>query len=245
MIATKHFSRAELLERVTHIMRKDLKLGSDIDIDEATPFIGGDADIDSLDILLVLSSIERDFGIKIASQDAGEKIFQNVGTLVNYLSGQFGGNGLTASAAPSSNVETELLKRLPHAAPFRFVSRLTQVKPGVSAQGVWSIVGNEDFLKGHFPGHPIVPGVLITEALAQLSGLAAAGQNTEGRLAQIDVRFETPVAPPAEIQLQSTITRSMLGLIQFDVQASYQGKVVARGAVTLSMSNSETATGAK
>ena len=63
-----------------------------------------------------------------------------------------------------------LIDRLPHRPPFRFVTELRCVDPS-AFEAVWSVSGEEDFFRGHFPGEPIVPGVLITEALAQTAGL--------------------------------------------------------------------------
>ena len=82
-----------------------------------------------------------------------------------------------------------------------------------------------------------MPGVLIAEALAQLSGLTANVPQAQGRLAQVDVRFEAAVTPPAEIELRSKLARSVGSLMQYDVQAVCGGKTVAAGTVTLNWSN--------
>ena len=93
----------------------------------------------------------------------------------------------------------------------------------------------EHFFTGHFPNRPMVPGVLIAEALAQLSGLAgtAPSANEEGKLAQVDVRFDEPVIPPAQIVLKSKVTRVMGPLQMFEVSAHVGEKTVARGSLTL------------
>ena len=216
-------------------MRRDLKLGADIEINEDTPFFGSSADIDSLDILLLLGSIEKEFGLKIPSEAVGREVFRNVGTLVRYIDehrgAAAGGAGQPKPAAPQSDP----LSRLPHGEAFRFVSRVTQVKEGQSANGVWAVTGKEHFFSGHFPGRPVVPGVLLAEALAQISGLSSQwGDKADVRLAHADVRFDQAVVPPAEIVLESRFVREMGTLRQYEVSASVGGQVVARGTVALS-----------
>ena len=65
------------------------------------------------------------------------------------------------------------LKSLPHGVEFRFVDRLTRLEPGKSGAGEYTVRGDEPFLRGHFPGEPIFPGVLLAEAAAQLAGVVA------------------------------------------------------------------------
>lgn len=60
---------------------------------------------------------------------------------------------------------------LPHGPEFRFVDQVTELIPGQSARGVWTLKGDEEFLRGHFPGQPLLPGVIMIEALAQLGGI--------------------------------------------------------------------------
>lgn len=129
------------------------------------------------------------------------------------------------------------LARLPHRAPFRFITRLVALEPGRTGEAAWSVGGDEDFLEGHFPGDPIVPGVLICEALAQLAGLvglhgSGAG---DGRLVHTDIRFDGSVRPPAEIVLRAAQIRSLGQLRQFEVTALLGEGVVARGQLTLAV----------
>jgi 3-hydroxyacyl-[acyl-carrier-protein] dehydratase len=228
----------QIVDRVKAIVRRDLKLGPIAAIADDMPFFGGDVDMDSLDILLLVTSIEKEFGFKVPNAAVGRQVFENVATLTRFIvdhqkngSGAAGGGGNGATIA-------DPLARLPHQPPFRFVSRITSIAPGDAAEGVWSVAGNEAFFAGHFPGRPLVPGVLIAEALAQLSGLAGPsvalnGQKEEGKLAHVDIRFDQSVAPPAEIVLKTKLFRAIGALQQFNVEASANGAVMARGTLTL------------
>ncbi|MFQ5494454.1 MAG: 3-hydroxyacyl-ACP dehydratase FabZ family protein [Phycisphaerae bacterium] len=145
----------------------------------------------------------------------------------------------------------ELLDRLPHRPPFRFLSHGIELTDGDSARAVWHVRGDEPWLEGHFPGHPIVPGVLIGEALAQLSGLIVVdrSQAKDGgwatdvspgavppvKLGHVELRFKETVIPPAEIQLASRLERVFGGLWQFEVLATVGERRAARGSLTLAV----------
>lgn len=222
------------LDHIKTILRRDLKLGPDAQIADDMPFFSSDVDLDSLDMLLLVTSIEREFGIKIPNEAVGRQVFENVTTLATYIHEQMEKNPAKTQATAGANAPADLLANLPHRDPFRFVSKLIEVKPGESAQGVWTLTGNEPFFMGHFPGRPLVPGVLIAEALAQLSGLIAPDREAmEGKLAHVDVRFEHAVAPPAEIVLHSKLSRAMGPLQHFEVHATQGAETVARGSLTL------------
>ena len=82
--------RTDILNRLETVMRRDLKLGGDVVIDETMAFSGGGADIDSLDILMLLSSVEKEFNVKITNPDVARRAFQSVGTLVDFILLQVG-----------------------------------------------------------------------------------------------------------------------------------------------------------
>jgi len=129
------------------------------------------------------------------------------------------------------------LNLLPHGPSFRFLSRLLSLEPGTSGRALWDVSGDEPFFTGHFPGQPIVPGVLLAESLAQLCGVVAfAGTEltaTPARLAQIDVKVHAGVVPPASIELSATLNRRMGNLVLFDVEASVAGSAAASGRLVL------------
>ena len=129
----------------------------------------------------------------------------------------------------------QLIERLPHGDNFRFVSQVDSLDPGASGRGVWSVTGDEEFFRGHFPHRPIVPGVLLGEALAQLSGIVAWADReaVHALLAQLDIKLKMAVEPPARITLESTLTRTLGPLTQFDVRATVDGQVAAVGSLTL------------
>ncbi len=229
-------SPADVLARVQLILRRDLKLPADAPIPPDMPFNGSDLDLDSLDILLLVTSIEKEFGVKIPSSEVGQAIFENVATLTNYIAQHIGDAPQSGVATSVALASPDPVAQLPHREPFRFVSSVTSMKPGESAEGTWHVTGAEDFFRGHFPGNPLVPGVLLTEALAQLCGIAGTSGATAGKsgmLAHVDVRFEKPVAPPATIILRSKLTGTMGTLQKFDVSALVKGAVVASGSITL------------
>jgi acyl carrier protein len=216
----------ELLQQIRDVVRRDLKLSADEPIAPDMPFFGGNVDLDSLDMLLLLTSIERKFGVKIPNEKVGKEAFQNLGSLAQYIQNHRG--------ASDKSPKTDWIAKLPHGPEFRFVSRVDEVRPGEMARGAWIVSGKEPYLAGHFPGSPIVPGVLIAEALAQISGMAGPTESGPGgKVAQIDVRFEEPAIPPVEITINSKLIRVLGALQMFDVAAQVGSTVVARGSIAL------------
>ena len=137
------------------------------------------------------------------------------------------------------------IERLPHRAPFLFVDEVVSADASV-AHCAWNVGGREEFLKGHFPGRPLVPGVLITEALAQAAGIAVAADPAHanaagGMLVHADVRFRRPVAPPARIELHASAEGGLGALHRFAVEARVDGAVVAEGRIVLAIQGSDNA----
>jgi 3-hydroxyacyl-[acyl-carrier-protein] dehydratase len=101
---------------------------------------------------------------------------------------------------------------LPHRPPFLFISELEEVVPGQSATGSWHLTGDEEFFRGHFPGRPTLPGVLMVEALAQLGGVAVlADERFAGKLPLFGgierARFRRQVVPGDVLDLEVTLGR--------------------------------------
>ncbi len=228
--------KRETLEQLKGIIRQDLKLSPDAPIADDMPLIGGEFDLDSLDVLMLLTSLEKRFGLKIADQATGETVFRDVRTLAAYVERHAASPSAPQPVAREvgSDATQDALSRLPHRPPFRFLTRLDGIRPDTSGEALWTLDGSEDFFAGHFPGHPIVPGVLIAESLAQLSGIVSATNGAqEGRLAHVDVRFRELVTPPAEIRLRSAQAGRQGPLRRFQVEARVGDAVVAEGTVTL------------
>jgi len=125
---------------------------------------------------------------------------------------------------------------LPHREPFIFVDSVREVSAEGSALCIKTFSGEEPFFRGHFPGDPLVPGVILAEALAQTAGIAA-GRGADGksyRLSAIkQMKFLRPVRPGDEIHLEAAKTAAIGDLLQFQVCAKVSGEPVADGVIVL------------
>ncbi|MEQ1859947.1 MAG: 3-hydroxyacyl-ACP dehydratase FabZ family protein [Chthoniobacteraceae bacterium] len=121
---------------------------------------------------------------------------------------------------------------LPHREPFVFVDEVSAVTAGESAAGCKTFPAGDPVFHGHFPGDPIVPGVLLTEALAQIAGIAAGQPGL--RLAAIKaMKFREAARPGEMIALRATKLGSVGGMWQFEVEARVGERVVAEGVIVL------------
>ncbi len=133
----------------------------------------------------------------------------------------------------------EILNLLPHRYPFLLIDRVTELVEGKSLTGYKNVSFNEPFFQGHFPQKPVMPGVLILEALAQATGLLAF--RTVDRGAERDslyyfvgidkARFKLPVEPGDRLQLSVELIKTKRGIWVFDTVASVDDKVAATAVI--------------
>ncbi|MEO5855500.1 MAG: 3-hydroxyacyl-ACP dehydratase FabZ family protein [Chthoniobacterales bacterium] len=130
---------------------------------------------------------------------------------------------------------------LPHRPPFVFVQELLANEPGVSADCAMTFDASDPMFAGHFPGNPLVPGVILTEALAQTAGIAAASGYAENErplflLSAIrGMKFHRAARPGERIALRAEKLAEVGDLLQFRVEAKVGGAAVAEGQLVLSI----------
>lgn len=123
---------------------------------------------------------------------------------------------------------------LPHRAPFIFVDVVLELQSGESSICRKTFAPDEPFFRGHFPGDPLVPGVILVEALAQTAGLAGGGEGRRFRLAAIKtMKFPGAARPAEEITLRARRLATVGGLWQFEVAAHVDARPVAEGIIVL------------
>ena len=129
----------------------------------------------------------------------------------------------------------QILEHLPHRYPFVLVDRVLEIEPGKKIKAVKNVSINEPFFPGHFPHHPVMPGVLIVEALAQAAAILSfktgnfmPSDDSVYYFAGIDkARFKKPVSPGDQLILEVSIDRILKGIWKYNCYASVDGKLVA------------------
>ena len=128
----------------------------------------------------------------------------------------------------------EIMSFLPHGYPFLLIDRILEIEPGKRIVGIKNVTYNEPFFPGHFPGRPIMPGVLIVEAMAQTAGVLAfksipeEGQRRPVLFLGLDnVRFRKPVVPGDQLRMELEITRHRQAIWGFKGKAFVEDKLVA------------------
>ena len=136
----------------------------------------------------------------------------------------------------------EIMKILPHRYPFLLVDRIDELIPGKKAVGIKNVTINEGFFQGHFPEHPVMPGVLILESMAQVGGILAfvsaaetinPEKEAERRVVyfmSIDrVKFRRPVVPGDQLRHEVSVLKLKGSIVHIDCKTYVGGKVVAQG----------------
>jgi 3-hydroxyacyl-[acyl-carrier-protein] dehydratase len=131
----------------------------------------------------------------------------------------------------------QILKLLPHRYPFLLVDRVLEITPRVSITALKNVTMNEPFFQGHFPDFPVMPGVLIIEALAQTAALLtfseAKAENAIYYFAGIDgARFKKPVLPGDQLIMTAILEREKAGIYKFQVKATVNDELAAEANIT-------------
>jgi 3-hydroxymyristoyl/3-hydroxydecanoyl-(acyl carrier protein) dehydratase len=141
---------------------------------------------------------------------------------------------------PSPSDLVQALSALPHGPEFRFIDELTELVPGISAKAVWQLKGGEEFLRGHFPGAPLMPGVLMIEALAQLGGILLQTRPGEAPLKNLrltavrQIKILGSITPGQSLHLSGSLQGMLdtLGQVIGEIRDD-AGNVILTGSVTL------------
>jgi 3-hydroxyacyl-[acyl-carrier-protein] dehydratase len=126
----------------------------------------------------------------------------------------------------------EIMKLLPHRYPFLLVDRVTEIDPGKKIVGLKNVTINEPFFPGHFPGHPVMPGVLIIEAMAQTAAILVYSSSADNKdkityFVGIDnTKFRKPVVPGDQLRLELEVIGCRRGIYTFSGKAYVEGKLV-------------------
>ena len=135
----------------------------------------------------------------------------------------------------------EILQVLPHRYPFLLVDRILEVEPGRRAVGLKNVTFNEEFFQGHFPGNPVMPGVLLIEAMAQVGAfiLLSVGEDHSGkqlRLTGLDaVRFRRPVTPGDQVIFTAEFVAMKRSIVKVRGEARVDGQLCAEAEFTAMM----------
>lgn len=135
---------------------------------------------------------------------------------------------------------SKALASLPHGPEFRFIDRLLQLEPGRSGVGEYAVPRNAAFLRGHFPGQPLFPGVLLMEAAAQLAGIVAQSDPNILPLPGLkltalrNIKILGSTKPGQVIRLEARITGRLGNLVQAEVTATLRDQILMQGSIALS-----------
>lgn len=150
-----------------------------------------------------------------------------------------------ASSLPPVDVEViearQLMTMIPHRYPFLLIDRLVEVRRNHSAIGIKNVSVNENFFLGHFPGHPVMPGVLIVESMAQTAAALVIETLSEGKEVQVPIvyfmsidhaKFRRPVVPGDQLRIHVTKDRKRGNVWRFDGVVKVDGTAAAEAGFT-------------
>ena len=134
-----------------------------------------------------------------------------------------------------------IMRQIPHRYPFLLVDRVTACVPGETIEAIKNVTVNEPFFPGHFPHRPVMPGVMLLEALAQAAGILAfrtadvvPTEDTKFYFVGIDdARFRKPVVPGDQVVLKARLERAIRGIWKFSTSAAVDGQEVASATMLL------------
>jgi len=138
----------------------------------------------------------------------------------------------------------EIQELLPHRYPFLLVDRIIEIELGVKVVGIKNVTINEEFFQGHFPGQPIMPGVLIIEAMAQVAGILAfrSGANVGKAVYFMSIekaKFRKPVVPGDQLRLEVNVLQHRENVWKFSGSAVVEEKVAAEAEFTAMVTDKE------
>ena len=136
-----------------------------------------------------------------------------------------------------------ILRKLPHRYPFILVDRVLEIELGQRIKALKNVTMNEPFFQGHFPARPVMPGVLMLEALAQAAAILSfesagtePGEDTVVYFAGIDeARFKRPVEPGDQLILEAAIERQKAGIYRYKARATVDGQLAAEAVLMCTM----------
>ncbi|SKA10648.1 3-hydroxyacyl-[acyl-carrier-protein] dehydratase [Trichlorobacter thiogenes] len=139
-----------------------------------------------------------------------------------------------------------IMKILPHRFPFLLVDRIVELEHGKRCVGIKNVSINEPFFPGHFPGHPVMPGVLIIEAMAQVAGIMAylaSDDETKKKVSYFmaidSAKFRKPVVPGDQLRIEITTTMNRRGIWGVDGKAFVDGKLVTEASLKATFAPAE------
>jgi UDP-3-O-[3-hydroxymyristoyl] N-acetylglucosamine deacetylase/3-hydroxyacyl-[acyl-carrier-protein] dehydratase len=199
----------------------------------------------TLDLLGDLTLLNRPLWAKVTVRKAGHRYHVELAKAILRKFGNGAGKAKTISKEGPMLDILEIEKILPHRYPFLLVDRILELEPNKRVVGIKNVTANEPFFQGHFPGQPIMPGVLIIEAMAQVGAvcLLTEGRERDGKilyLAGVDnARFRKPVIPGDQLRFEVEVAFSRGKIAKVTGKALVDGQVAVEAEITCALVDRE------